>query len=66
MVEVLEMAQAKFNILENIKKDRENLLAISMISSLEVLKNEFGFSQEQLNKFAEKYTPTLGKNLKGK
>ena len=60
------MAQFKFDFAEKMKKDRENLLITSALSAMEVLKDEFGFTQEQLNKFTEKYTPALNKNLKGK
>lgn len=59
------MAKNK-NFAQTIVDDRKAIMIAGMLASMEVLKDEFGFNQEQLNKFAEKYTPALNKNLKGK
>lgn len=59
------MQKDKFNLEKTIIKDREALLQAGVLASMEILKDHFGFTQEQLNKFAELYVPTLQSNLKG-
>jgi hypothetical protein len=47
-----------------VNKQAKALMATCLVSSMEVLKDKFGFTQEQLNKFAAEYIPILQKNLK--
>lgn len=50
---------------QSIAKDREALLQAGLLASMEILKNEFGFDTDKLNKFAEAYLPALKNNLPG-
>lgn len=54
------------SIQQTIINDRRALLNNSLISSLEVLKDKFGFTQEQLTQFADEYVKALQKNAKTK
>lgn len=54
------------NFLQKIVEDRRIIMTAGMIAAMEVLKSDFNFTPDQLNKFAEKYTPALRKNLKVK
>lgn len=49
-----------------LNKKIESVMATCLVSSVEILKNDFGFTKEQLNKFADKFVPTLKKNLNNK
>lgn len=57
------MARNEKNLQQTIVKDREALLQAGLLASMEILKDEFGFDTEKLNKFAEAYLPALKKNL---
>ena len=48
-----------------LNKQTEAIMTTCLVSSMEVLKDKFEFTQEQLKKFADEYIPTLQKNLKG-
>jgi len=60
------MPKNEMNLQRTIVKDREALLQAGLLASMEILKNEFGFDQQKLGKFADLYLPTLKKNLGGK
>lgn len=60
------MKKNEKNLQQTIVKDREAILQAGLLASLEILKNEFGFDEEQLNKFAGAYLPALKNNLKSK
>lgn len=47
-----------------LNKQIEAVMGACLVTSVEVLKDKFGFTQEQLNEFAEQYVPVLQKNLK--
>lgn len=54
---------AKDIMVNIVAKDREALLTASMLGSMQILKNDFGFTQEQLTSFAEKWIPAVKANL---
>lgn len=51
------------SIQQMIIDDRKALLTASLLASMEILKEDFGFTQEQLQKFSDKYIPAVQKNL---
>lgn len=60
------MSKNEKDFMQTIIKDREALLQAGLLTSMEILKNDFGFDTEKLNKFAEAYLPALKKNFKNK
>jgi len=46
-----------------LNKQTEAIMGTCLVTSMEVLKDKFGFTQEQLIKFAEEYVPVLKKNI---
>jgi hypothetical protein len=59
------MPKNKNYLPQTIIEDRKKIIIAGMLTSMEILKNEFGFTEKQINKFADLYTPTLDKHLKG-
>jgi len=49
---------------QRLNKQTEAIMATCLVSSMEVLKDKFEFTQEQLGKFADEYIFTLQKKLK--
>lgn len=47
------------NIVDNIKNDRQTLIMQGLITSLEILKRDFNFTEAQVKEFSDKYLPEL-------
>lgn len=50
-------------VAEFVIDERYNMLKKSLVSSMETLRDEFGFTSEQLDKFAEEHNKRLSKML---
>jgi len=53
----------KKNIGKVIQEDRQQLLMLGMITSLEILKDYFNFTDKQLKDFSDKYMPELKRQM---
>jgi hypothetical protein len=60
------MQKNENSLQQTILKDREAMLQAGLLASLEILKNEFGFDTDKLNKFSRLYIPALKNNLNNK
>lgn len=58
-----EKQKGEKDIAQIIQQDRQQLIMLGLISSLEILKRDFGFTQEQIEDFANKYKPEMEKQM---
>lgn len=59
-------SKKNINFVQEIVNDRKNIMTTSLVSTLEVLKKDFKFDENQLKEFADKYVSVMQKNLKVK
>jgi hypothetical protein len=60
------MKKNEKDLQQSIIKDREAILQAGLLASMEILKDEFGFDEVKLKKFADAYLPALKNNLNPK